>query len=132
MNVFVDTSALYALWDGQDSHHARAEQIFRGLMEKGAVLHIHDWIFLEAQFLLGKRLGRAAAVQIARSLCQNQIVRIHAVDSELRDAALKEYEARPVSLVDAASFTLMRREGLENAFTFDEDFITAGFRMVQP
>jgi predicted nucleic acid-binding protein len=37
---------------------------------------------------------------------------------------------RRVSLVDWASFELMRRRGIERAFAFDRDFSTQGFEIV--
>jgi predicted nucleic acid-binding protein len=35
-----------------------------------------------------------------------------------------------VSLVDRVSFELMRREGIERALAFDDDFTEAGFETV--
>jgi len=44
---------------------------------------------------------------------------------------LEERNRRGLSLVDCASFVVMRRYGIEEAFAFDEDFEKEGFRLYQ-
>ena len=49
----------------------------------------------------------------------------------LFEAALHLYSARPDkgwSMVDCASFVIMRELGIEDALTFDDDFVQAGFQ----
>jgi len=55
------------------------------------------------------------------------------VDAVLHDAALDlalERCRSGISLVDAASFLVMRTNGLAEAFAFDRHFRTAGFKLV--
>jgi predicted nucleic acid-binding protein len=52
----------------------------------------------------------------------------------VRDAVgswIERFRDQAFSLTDAASFELMRREGLRTAFAFDDDFRTAGFELLR-
>jgi len=56
------------------------------------------------------------------------------VDEDVTNAAvdrwLRRYRDRILSLTDAVSFEVMQREGLQDAFAFDEDFERVGFTVV--
>jgi len=56
------------------------------------------------------------------------------VDEEVYRAAIARWLRRdapePMSVTDAVSFEVMRREGMREAFAFDGDFERAGFRLV--
>jgi predicted nucleic acid-binding protein len=55
------------------------------------------------------------------------------VDAATHETALDLMLERPrsrISLVDAASFVVMRASGIEEAFAYDRHFRTAGFRLV--
>ena len=55
------------------------------------------------------------------------------IDEELHAAAVAALFAagrRRLSLVDCASFELMRRRGLTEAFALDDDFARQGFRLL--
>ena len=55
-------------------------------------------------------------------------------EAELTQAAVerwvRRYRDKALSLTDAVSFEVMQREGLRDAFAFDEDFARVGFRVV--
>jgi len=53
------------------------------------------------------------------------------VASEAAAAWLEKFHDQPFSLTDAVSFQLMRREGLTHALAFDQDFVTAGFELLE-
>jgi predicted nucleic acid-binding protein len=44
---------------------------------------------------------------------------------------LAQYDDQAFSYVDATSFVTMRRLGIQEALTFDRDFVIAGFTLVQ-
>jgi predicted nucleic acid-binding protein len=55
------------------------------------------------------------------------------IDAATHEAALDLLLERPrsrISLVDAASFVLMRASGIDETFAYDRHFRTAGFRLV--
>lgn len=61
------------------------------------------------------------------------VIAIRWVDEEIHRAATSAFLAavrRRTSLVDWVSFEVMRRDGIEQAFTFDRDFVSTGFEIV--
>ena len=63
------------------------------------------------------------------------LIDIRWIDPEDHRAATEAMLAagrRRVSLVDWASFGLMRRLRIETAFTFDRDFAGQGFELIPP
>jgi predicted nucleic acid-binding protein len=127
--ILVDTSALYALADVADRNHARALSLFSRVLRTGAPL-THNYIVVESLALIQRRLGLQPALRFCRDL---RHFRVHWVDDSIHREAVKELERighRGVSVVDCASFTLMRRLGVDTAFAFDPDFESQGFRLL--
>jgi predicted nucleic acid-binding protein len=126
--VFVDTSALYAVLDRDDRRHAEAAAIWGSLVEAARSLTTHSYVLVETFALVQRRLGPAAVVAL-----QNDVVPVLDViwvgDALHRAAteALLASGSRTVSLVDWASFAVMRDRGLRVAFAFDDDFGAQGF-----
>lgn len=129
MSVFVDTSALYALLDEDDAHHAEASDALRRLT--GTELVSHAFVVVEASALVGHRLPWAASERLLDGLLP--VIEVQPVDADLYDAATASYRdagSARISLVDRTSFALMRRRGIERAFAYDEDFAREGFELV--
>ena len=128
--VFVDTSALYALLDRDDDRHPEASRIWAHLLESGASLWTHSYVLVETFALVQRRLGPEAVRALHYDLLP--VLDVVWVDEELHRLAAEALIAsgsRSVSLVDRVSFILMRRRGLRTAFAFDEDFSQEGFVM---
>lgn len=131
MTVFVDTAALYALLDEDDDEHERAAAWFRGPgRDPDLPLVTHASVMVEAAALVHRRLGAAAVRVLFTELVPALAVRT--VGETLHDRAVAAYLAglrRRFSLVDQVSFEVMRDEGIDTAFTFDDDFVDEGFRV---
>jgi predicted nucleic acid-binding protein len=129
LSLFVDTSALYALFDADDSNHQAASAFFEELPQRDPLTH--NYVVLETTALVARRLGgRAVRALHQKALPPLQMVWI---DQPLHDAAVAGMLAAPrspVSLVDRASFEVMRSLGVQEAFAFDRDFAAAGFDVV--
>ena len=122
MKTFVDTSAFYALADESDRNHPQAKAFYQAL--GNARLATTDHILVECWFLIGSRLGRAAAVRFWDGL-RSGIVDMLAVTLPDLDHAREIIERFPdqdFSLVDGTSFAVMEREGVNRVFTFDSHF----------
>lgn len=131
MTVFVDTSALYAVLDRDEENHATAAQAYEALLDDGVSLLTHAYVVVEAGALVQRRLGTEAV----RALMDDMLPALDVVfvDEPMHRAAVGAMLAagdRAVSLVDWASFELMRSRGVRHAFAFDADFAEQGFALL--
>lgn len=129
--VFVDTSAFYAVFDTDDHEHPRARQTWTELLTDGATLVTSSYVLVETLALLQHRLGIEAVRLFDDSVVP--LLRVLWVDADVHRRAmmvLLTAGRRQLSLVDCASFTLMRQHGLDRAFTFDRHFAEQGLTTV--
>ena len=127
--ILLDTSAIYALADRRDANHPRATTLFRSADESGEPLLLHSYIISEAASLLQRRLGLAAALAFVRQVADFTVHWLGPEDHEEASRLLEARSRRGLSLVDCASFAVMRRYGITHAFTFDADFEREGFAL---
>lgn len=129
--VFLDTSALYAVFDRDDAHHHAAAQAWEQLVTSGTALFTTNYVLVEMIALLQRRLG----TQAVEALHEHVLpwLRVIWVDEALHRealAALRIAARRDLSLVDCVSFTAIRRHGLGAAFATDRHFGGQGFRVL--
>lgn len=128
MKVFVDTSALIAVIDRADEAHASARVIWRQLIEQDAQLVSTNYVLVETNALIQRRLG----MQFVHAL-EEQVVPLLDliwIDKTLHDAGLTTLRAanrRQLSLVDCVSFALCRQSRIQSVFAFDAHFSEQGF-----
>ena len=128
MSVFLDTSALLAVLDADDSYHARARDVWADLVNRGEDLIVTNYVLVETFALVQHRLGMEAIRSLAEDILP--LVRVHWVneaDHQAAVAALLTAGQRRLSLVDCMSFLIMRQLNLRAAFAFDSDFRAQGF-----
>lgn len=135
--VFVDTSALYAIHDRDDDRHGEAARQWNGLLDamagKSRSCFTHSAVIVEASALVQRRLGIAALRALHHQTLS--VIDVVWVDADLHGRAVSALLAaarRDVSLVDWTSFELMRQRGVSDAFAFDDDFVEQGFRVIEP
>lgn len=130
MNIFMDTSALLAVLDGDDSNHEAAKSLW-GRVLGDDVLVCHNYILVETSALILRKLGVEAVRVLEREVVP--VLRVIWVSREVHQAAISAHLAaarRSLSLVDCVSFEIMRRTGIDNAFVFDCHFEEYGFKKV--
>ncbi|MDD5265203.1 MAG: PIN domain-containing protein [Candidatus Bipolaricaulis sp.] len=122
MNVFVDTSAFYALADESDRNHRRAKAAYSKLAQDRLVTTDH--VLVECWFLIGSRLGRDAAIEFWDALRSGivRVVEVTASDLDRAREIVERFSDQTFSLVDATSFALMERAEIETAFALDAHF----------
>ena len=128
--VFVDTSALYALFVPVDTKHRAASATLRELSRERTPLLTTDLVLLESYILVHARMGRAGLLRFRDIISRTPWLECIATTPEHQAEAWRLIEHRSdknYSLVDAASFVVMRILGVERAFTFDADFSREGF-----
>jgi predicted nucleic acid-binding protein len=128
MRVFVDTSALLAILDGEDPNHERATAMFKALLRADEVF-THNYIHVEAERLVRRRLGAEAATRLLDALLP--AIQTVWVDEGTHARAVEALagKGRAVSLVDQVSFVIMRSLKVNTALAFDADFDREGYRL---
>lgn len=128
MFAFVDTSAWLAL---ADTHEHETDAVERALKQRGLRLMTSSFVLDETVTLVKKRLGHTAALAVGDYLRSDDIELVP-IDEKDFEAAWSLFKQRPdkrYSFTDCTSFVLMRRLGIKDAITLDEDFRKEGFRV---
>jgi predicted nucleic acid-binding protein len=125
--TLVDTSAVYAFLDVRDANHAAARETFTRLLREADELTTHAYAVLESASLVQRRLGAAGVRSLFADVLP--VIRMRWVDEATHRravASLLGSSSRAISLVDWASFVIIRDEGIDRAFAFDRDFAAQG------
>lgn len=110
MSVFVDTSALYAGLDKDDANHPAAKKVWSRLLGGADRLITSNYVIVETMALVQSRLGMAVVRELVADLVPLlEIEWIGPEDHLAGSAALLAAGRRGLSLVDCASFQVMRR-----------------------
>lgn len=128
MSVFIDTSALLAVLDADDEHHDEAVRVWHALAEVEAPLVTSSYVIVEAVAVAQNRLGIAAVRTLTGDIVP--LLDVVFVDAATHGAAVSALLAagrRHLSLVDCASFELMRQLTVRRAFAYDRHFEEQGF-----
>jgi predicted nucleic acid-binding protein len=126
--IFIDTVFVVALLNQHDQQHQRAEEL-AGQFE-GQRFLITDGVLLEIGNGLARNYKEQAAEVIQHFLSADD-VEVVRLTPELFEEALtlyRTYRDKEWGLVDCLSFVAMRRACIDEALTFDEHFVQAGFR----
>jgi predicted nucleic acid-binding protein len=129
----VDTSWFKAYVDERDEHHKEA----RGLMDSVATKELavknlitSDYVMDESITLIRLAHSHSKAAEFARTTINSRLVRIVYMGEEVFLESVDLFERskdKEWSFTDCTSFTLMKKTGLSQAFTFDPHFQQAGF-----
>lgn len=130
-NIFIDTSAFYALMDRSDSYHQQAKKLWTFLLDEEITFKTTNYIIIETLALLQNRLGFDAAHLYSNDILE--LVDILWVDEPRHTLAFELWLSlgrKKLSLVDCVSFITMRHYRLENVFGFDRHFDQQGFKIL--
>lgn len=131
MTCFVDTSALLAVLDQDDSNHVPAARVWEELLIPSVVMVTTNYVLVEALALIQSRLGIKAVRTFQHGI--KPVLKTHWVEAGLHETALAgllSQSRRRLSLVDCVSFEFMRRSGIMHYFAFDRHFDEQGFEPV--
>lgn len=132
MSVFVDTAFWAAFTNKRDDRNAAALRLMRAYARSALVTT--NQIRGETWTLLRARSGHASAVGFIELLARSANVRVVFVDEGVEQEALRwlrRHDERAYSFVDASSFAVMRSLRIGEVLTFDHDFATAGFTVLE-
>lgn len=130
--LFVDTSGWGNLIDVSQPFHALATDVYRNAKQQSSRLITSNYVLAELVALLESplRIPRLQAIAFLKSLRDSPTVEVLHIDSALDAEAWKLLEARPDktwSLVDCASFAIIKQQNISAALTNDHHFEQAGF-----
>ena len=131
-NIFIDTSAFYALMDRSDGYHEKAKQLWTFLLDKNVSFKTTNYIIIETLALIQSRLGFEAAHLYFGDILG--LIDILWVDEPRHNLAFELWLSlgrKKLSLVDCVSFITMRHYRLENVFGFDRHFAEQGFKILK-
>jgi predicted nucleic acid-binding protein len=129
--IYIDTSALLAIVDDDDSHHATAQRYWQNLLEGNELLQTNNYVLVESHAIIQNRVGLWAIRRMVDELLP--AIEIDWLDTEQHKTAVQSLliaNRRNLSLVDCSSFETMRCLGIRTVFTFDEHFKEQGFDVV--
>jgi uncharacterized protein len=133
--IFVDASAWIAVSDSRDKYHDPASEEYRQLVREQWNLVTTNLVIAEVYLIIRRTGGHAQAMRFLRSLKGSpRLIKIFSDPGTESSAEeiLEKYTDQDFSYVDAVSFSVMREQGIEEAFTFDRHFLTMGFRRRPP
>jgi predicted nucleic acid-binding protein len=122
--IFVDSSALIALVDRDDSTHSAAVSAYGNLLAEGYKLFTTNYVMAETFDLLSTGAGPDVARRFLRDC---KIAIYHADEQDERRAkrvVLRQTGPNGLSLTDAISFVVMERLNVADAFAVDPGFLS--------
>lgn len=131
-DLFADTSGWGNLVDTSQPYHALAAALYRMARQQGRKVITTNYIVAELVTLMTSplRIPRPRIVAFIESMRTSPYVKIVHVDAELDEQAWQLFKSRQDkewSLVDCASFVVMRARNIGEALTTDRHFEQAGF-----
>ena len=131
MSVFVDTSALFALVDGDDANHTGSHKLWARLLADRSTLVTTNYVLLEAYALLQRRIGMDAIRDFSNDFATAlDVLWVSAETHRSALAAVLAANRRDLSVIDCVSFQIMRDNGVRAAFCFDKHFSEQGFEVI--
>lgn len=131
--VFVDTVAWIALVNTRDSFHEKAKRVFANLRLQKYKFVTTEFVLLEFANALSAPAFREKAAIFIEGLRTMPEIEIAPASSQLFSTGLKLYQNRldkEWSLVDCASFLVMKEKQTTESFTSDHHFEQAGFTIL--
>jgi predicted nucleic acid-binding protein len=126
--AFIDTLFVVALINQRDQYHKRAAELSASY--EGRRFLTTDVVLLEIGNALARQY-REQAVQVIEDFLSSEDVELVRLTPEFFDQAFALYrthEDKEWGLIDCVSFVVMRQAEIQDALTFDQHFVQAGFR----
>ena len=136
MKLFLDSGAFIARALRDDRYHADAIGVFDGISKARhpfRLLYTSNYVVDETVTFLLYEAGAQVAVPVLDLIRSSPSLRVLHVSEEVEgeaDAAFRRYASSGVSYTDCTTQILMRREGIDTAFSFDRDLETLGFQKI--
>lgn len=130
--VFIDTGAFLALANPADQYHEAAVRCFENLQVSGTRFVTTNFILDETYTRIQRKAGLKVAIAFGEQIQSDRQLKVYAVERTLEKLAWEIFRhdlGHSFSYTDCTSFALMRRRKIREAFAFDTDFASFGWRV---
>lgn len=129
MNVFIDTSAFYAVLSKTDAHYSKAVDDWNNLMADDSVkICTSNYVVVETCALVRNRLGDDALRSFLNNLLPlAMVVWVDQKTHVAATSAMLAYGKNGPSLVDCSSFVIIRSLNTNKALAYDKHFTAEGY-----
>ena len=132
--LFLDTTGWFAALSPRERGHEVARDAYVDAAQRGLLLVTTPLVAAETHTLIVRWRGPGAGALFLETVFETGAHLIATLDAPLFEAALarwiRRFADKPISLADAVSFEVMRRERIGRALTFDRHFEDAGFTIL--
>lgn len=130
MKIFIDTSALYAMYNTSDPLHEKSMVSLNNIPDEAELITSSD-VVGETLTLLSMRLSKTDALEFYNGVLFG--IETVIVDLEIFNDAIslfKKVKSKNVSFVDCTSFVICKNQKFDLAFTFDKHFAKQGIKIL--
>ena len=127
--VFVDSSAFIARYLPDDQFHAAGVAEYQRLVKAGCAFVTSNYIFDEVVSRVKRRAGHARSREAGDRIREHPSLFRTFIDDELEDEAWRlhdKFADQPLTFTDVTCVAIMRRQGINEIFSFDSDFDRVG------
>jgi predicted nucleic acid-binding protein len=126
--IFIDTLFVIALINRRDQYHQQALDLSEQF--EGHPLLVTDAVLLEIGNSLARSYKQEAVEIIAQFLAADEVDAVHLTPDLFAQGfrLYKSHQDKAWGLVDRISFVVMREAVVNQALTFDQHFVQAGFQ----
>ncbi len=128
-NLLVDSSAWIALLVGGDDRHDEAVELFTELRAERRRLVTTDHVFDETVTRVRYKVGHKESIFVGETILDAVDGTLIETDASTRAAAwslFKRLRDQTLSLADCTLIAVLRREGMNDICSFDDDFRRVG------
>lgn len=122
-SVFVDTNALCAMYNIEDSLYSKKDQIESILRDYAPI--VSNFILLETYTVLSQRVSKKFAIAFGERVKTKHPYSIFWINKEFEQEIWKIFSLvkdKNFSYVDASTLAIMQKEKISHLFSFDTEF----------
>ncbi|MCL5985793.1 MAG: PIN domain-containing protein [Actinobacteria bacterium] len=131
-SIFIDTSAIFALFNKSDSLHKEAKSYYHSVLNNAYRLFTTNIVLTETFTLIKRRNFPHECGTICQSIKNSSVISIFYSNEYVENKAFEiflKYSDQRFSFTDCISFAFMELHDIDQAFTFDDDFKIFGFKV---
>lgn len=131
--VFVDTAALPALINADDSLHDAARSVHEQLRSESRTLVLSDWVLAEFLNASARQPLRSAAIRTVQRLQRSARSTIIPAERRVWERTFELYATRldkQWSFIDCTTILLCQERSIDEVFSSDKHFVQAGFQIL--